>query len=266
MKQAESAYKEAIDLRPNDWASHNFLGAFYFRQSCYALAEPHFKRVEELTPDNYLAYNNLGATYLSLGFTGEGIKMFRKSLELNKAALAYSNLGMAYALEGKYAEASTWHRKATEAAPASESYWGNLGHSLRWEPSLAGQAPDAFRRAIERGEKQVNVDPRSAPLHARLAEYWAVLGDKRQSLLAIARALAIAPHSGYVQYRAALVYEQTGDRRRAAAALKSAILAGYSLQEIDKAPPLKPLRDNPEYKKLISAQMDANQNPCALQR
>jgi lipoprotein NlpI len=33
LQQAESTYKQAIALRPHDWATYNWLGAFYYNQA-----------------------------------------------------------------------------------------------------------------------------------------------------------------------------------------------------------------------------------------
>ncbi len=251
IKEAEEAYKRAIDLRPNDWSSYNQLAAFYFGQHRYKDAETYFEKAVQLTPDNSVAIMNLGASYLEMGRETEAIEKFKRSLALNESALAYSDLGMAYHFLRQYGAAAEMHAKATQLAPDRESYWGNLAHSQRWEPSLAGKAADSFHKAIELAEKQVAVNPRDADVHARIATYWAGLGDKQKSLEEIAVAQALAPKSGYVQYRAALVYEQAGDRNRALKAVQSALESGYSREEIEKAPPLENLREDSHYPKLL---------------
>jgi len=249
-KEAEETYKAAIALRPNDWTSHNLLGVFYFNHHRYAEAEPYFKKVAALTPDNVRASNNLGATNLEMGKVPEAIIMFRQSLKLEESARTYSNLGMAFYLAGRFQEAAQMHGKATQLAPDNEIYWGNLGHARRWDAQLAAQAPDAYRRAIELGEQALSINPHDARVHARLAIYWAGLDERNMSLAEIDKALKME-RSGYVQYRAALVYEQAGYRDRALRALQSALELGYSLTEIQNAVPLKALREDPRYRKLL---------------
>jgi tetratricopeptide (TPR) repeat protein len=267
LKDAEAAYKTAIELRPNDWASHNHLGTFYYKQSCLPQAERYFQKVAQLTPDNYLAYLNLGATYLEMGRHADAISTLQRALALNpENPRTYSNLGMAYYFAHRYAEAAKWDEKAIALAPTSEVYWGNLAHARRWDPGLAARAPDAFRRAINLGEHAVMSNPRDANLHARLGEYWAALGETNKSLSEIARADALAGKSGYVQYRAALVYEETGNRKRALRAVKSAMEFGYPLEEIQNAVPLNNLRDDPRYRKLLEKRWSMAQNPCSFQQ
>ena len=249
-KEAEETYKSAIALRPNDWTGHNLLGIFYFRHQRYAEAVPYFQKVAALIPDNVLAFNNLGATELEMGNAPEAIAMYEKSLKLEESALAYSNLGMAYYFARRYPEAAEELEKATRLAPDRESYWGNLGHARRWDPKLAPMAPEAYRRAIELGEQTLGINPRDARVRARLATYWAALGEKQKSLEEIDGALKI-DRSGFVQYRAALVWEQAGFRDRALRAVQSAVELGYSLMEIQNAVPLKALRDDARYRKLL---------------
>jgi tetratricopeptide (TPR) repeat protein len=247
LNSAEDAYKNAIAVRRNDWVSYYLLGKFYFTHQLYGQAEVRFREAEQLVPSNVLTVNALGATYLEMGRAAQAISMFENSLKLDESARAHSNLGMAYHLAGKYAEAAREHERATLLAPQNEVYWGNLGHAERWDPDLSAKAPEAYHRAIQLGEASLDINPHDSRLHARLATYWAGLGDPKMSLTEIRLALAGARLDGYVQYRASLVYEQAGDRATALRALERALDLGYSLAEIDNAGPLKALRESDAY-------------------
>ena len=191
--------------------------------------------------------------------------MWQRALALNPDnPRIYSNLGMAYQLERRYDNASQWLEKAIALAPNSEVYWGNLAYARLFDPNLASRAPEAFQRAINLGERAVLSNPRDANLHARLAEYWAALGERNKSLSAIARAEALAKRSGYVQFRAALVYELAGNRKRALRAVESAMEFGYSLEEIQSSVPLNHLRDDLRYRKLLEKRMSTARNSCSL--
>ena len=56
---------------------------------------------------------------------------------------------------------------------------------------------------------------------------------------------------GHVLFRSALVYEQAGMRGRALQAVAAALERKYSKEQIEKAPPLQALRQDPEYRKLF---------------
>jgi len=248
---AEDAYKNAIAVRHNDWVSHYLLGKFYFTHQLYDHAETRFTEAEQLVPGNVLAVNALGATYLEMGQAAQAISMFESSLKLEESARAYSNLGMAYYLAGRYADAALEHERATRLAPQNEIYWGNLGHAERWVPELRVKAPEAYYQAIQLGAASLEINPHDARLHARLATYWAGLGELKNSLAEIRLASAGANSDGYVQYRAALVYEQAGDRAGSLGSLRRALDLGYSLTEIENAAPLKALRESDAYRRIV---------------
>ncbi len=82
--------------------------------------------------------------------------------------------------------------------------------------------------------------------------WWAALGSRKEAAAEIARAIELAPHEGLIQFRAALVYEQAGQRDRALRAVEAALKAGYRSDEFRKAPPLKALREDPRYLRLVN--------------
>jgi hypothetical protein len=80
--------------------------------------------------------------------------------------------------------------------------------------------------------------------------YYAGIGENDKAVRQASRAVAEAPNIGFVQYRAALVYEGSNMRGHALNALESALNAGYPLVEIRAEPPLAELRKDPRYRVL----------------
>ncbi len=109
---------------------------------------------------------------------------------------------------------------------------------------------EAYARAIELTGKELTVNPRDARNRARIAS-WQVFIDKTLALKEIRQALQLIPSDGFVQSRAALVYEQNRMREEALAALKSAIQFGSSMEEIQGWPPLEQLMQDPRWKAFI---------------
>jgi Flp pilus assembly protein TadD len=83
---------------------------------------------------------------------------------------------------------------------------------------------------------------------AELAWIYAEMGNKSGALSEIDSALRLAPANNAVLFRTVMVAELTGDRPRALAALESLAKTGAYLEEIQKQPGLKSLRDDPHYK------------------
>jgi tetratricopeptide (TPR) repeat protein/TolB-like protein len=250
---AEATYRRAIDLRQNSWAAYKDLAVFLNQRGRLAESVPYFERVVALTPDNYSGYSNLGGIYLRLVRVAEAERMLRKSISLRPSANAYTNLGsLAYYMRHDYAQASEMYRQATELNANDDRLWGALADSYRWTPGREGDAAAAFRRALALTDRQGSVDPSDAQLLSRRALYWSALGDHARAKKEIARALDSSPGNGQVLFRAAIVHEQAGRREQALRVLESALRAGFSLNEIVNAPPLRALREDPAGSRLIA--------------
>ena len=249
--KAVDTYKQAIELR-HDWSSVKQLGVFYFNNGQLSGAERCFREVVRLTPDSAKAYSNLGGTYAKMGRYADAAAQLEKSLSLAPTSDGYNNLGYLYYWDGNYAQAAAQFVKAKELAPNNSQFWGNLADSYRWDPALAAKAPDTYQHAIELIDRQIGVNPRDAKLHSLAATWWAALGRRKEAASEIAKALDLAPHDGTVQFHAALVYEQAGQRNLALRAVQAALKAGYPPDEFRKAPPLKNLREDPHYRRLVN--------------
>jgi len=77
------------------------------------------------------------------------------------------------------------------------------------------------------------------------------LGEHRRAVEEIERALQMAPTDSAAHYRAALVYEQEGRRDRALREVEDALRLHYRLLEIQRAPPLAALRQDPRFRALV---------------
>jgi eukaryotic-like serine/threonine-protein kinase len=261
---AEATYKKAIDLRPDAWWSLKQMGVFYFNHARYPEAEEYFTKVIQLTPSSAKAHSNLGAVYVKMGRHEDAIDQFQKSIFIEPIAAACSNLGYLYFMDGRFADAAAQFEKATELIGTDSEFWGNMADADRWTSALAGKAPAAYRRAIDLIQKEIAINPEDAQLHSRLAHYWASLGlidpdpasrpEARKSAAAeIEKALHLSPTDGTVQFWATLVYEQIHQRDRALRALKASLQAGPEhLEEFRQAPPLKDLRNDPRFNRLLN--------------
>lgn len=255
LREAEATYKQLIDLQPSYWSGYNELGVFYFGQGEYAKAEPLFRKVNALAPRNVLGYSNLGGLYSSMGRYTEAIAALKVSLEIKPSARAYSNLGTIDYFLGRYADAVPMMERAVELSPMDHRLWGNLGDACRWAPAFRDKAAPSYRRAIELTDKQLEINPRDPVLLASVAVWRAKLGETKAALAGITQALEYSHGSGSLTFASALVYELCGQRDRALAALKAALEAGYSAEEIRNEPELANLRRDPRYAKLAGQQV-----------
>jgi tetratricopeptide (TPR) repeat protein len=260
LAEAEATYLRAIQLRPDSWAAYKDLAIFHYRRGRMAEALDGFKRVVELTPDNYGGYANLGGTYFALGNSAEALKVLEQGLALGPTAKAYANLATVQFYDRRYREAEEAYAKATELNPTEARWWGYRGDANR-RLGRAAEAARDYRQAIALIEKQLAANPREAEPWGRLAMHQAALGEREKAFASIAEALRLRPKDGLSLFRAAIVYEEAGDRDRALAAVRDALAAGYSQQEIGKAPALEELRTDPRYAALAAAPRPTPLNP-----
>jgi tetratricopeptide (TPR) repeat protein/TolB-like protein len=253
-EEAEKTYRKAIEMRPGDPSGRLRLGFFYYNRERLPEAELEFRRALELAPDSPRAHSNLGVVYLRKEQYSDAVEQFEKSVSIEPNARGYSNLGAAYYYLKRYADSVQPFRRAVEMARTNSMYWGNLADAYRWTPDLSNQAPGAFRHAIELLEQEVQVDPRNPRLRARLGMYYASIQERPRALGEMAEALRLDPSQAYVQYRAALVYEQLGDHDQALKALELALKAGQPMAEIRTSPVLEQLRKDARFVRMASPQ------------
>jgi serine/threonine-protein kinase len=234
------------------------LGQFHYTHQQYAEAANRFRAVVALVPDSPTHRRNLAGVYIAMGRYADAEHELRQSIALKPTSGAYSNLGAMYIYLGRYADAIDALQQAIRLSPARSgsiyTYWGNLGDAYRYTPGQSAKAADAYRHAVQEAEQQLAFDPDNASLLASMAEYQVKMGDQTRALDAIGRAMRFAHGDKKVSFKAALVYELTGSRDRALAALGDAIRGGYSLDDIGREPELKALRQDPRYQELLASQ------------
>ncbi len=248
-KEAETSYLQATKARPTDWYGHLLLGLFYYERERYQEAEAALRRAMDFAPGNDIVSRNLGVVYLLQGRYDEAIFELQKSLQSKTNAGTYVTLGSAYYRQHKFKEAV----EAVETAISLDStryfYWGNLGSYCKWAPGENGKAAVALHRAIELGEKVLEVTPTNYDIRADFAEYRARLGDAKGALAEIDRIPEPARQAR--ASRLAIAYELTGNRAKAIDLIRSKLTNPASLNQIKDDPDLAALWRDPAFQKAI---------------
>lgn len=155
---AEAAFREAMRLRPNDWAFPYNLGFALEYQNRVADAEAAYQRAVALNPKDSDGHFRLALMRIYLGRYAEAEKAYRAAAQIAPSQSG-TRVGLGYALEkqGHRAEAEAQYREAIRLAP--ENYWGHLrlGDLLRTSKKYAdAEAP--YREAVRLEPK--NTDAR----------------------------------------------------------------------------------------------------------
>jgi tetratricopeptide (TPR) repeat protein len=229
---------------------------FYYNHSDYEQAIPFFRLATELAPDNPVAFYSLGGIYVNQGKYQEAETILRRAIAIEPTAQAYSNLGAALLAGGRYADSVAMLKKSVELAPDDHRYWFNLGnaYALMEDRDKSGQA---YERAVREAEKSLTLKPKDGELLERLALYYAILGDKAKAQFALAQVPPPFASEPATLFQSAQVFEFIGQRDQALKAIRSALLAGYPLSEIEKTSMFADLRTDPGYRKMIDGRAPA---------
>jgi tetratricopeptide (TPR) repeat protein len=251
LNDAEKTFKQAIAVRPNYWATYNWLGLFYEDHARYEDAAAMFSHVVSLAPDSFTGYYNLGGVRTLQGKYTEAIPLLQRSLGIRKTAFGTSNLGTAYFQLHDYANAAAAFEQATQLDPKNYVLWGNLGDAYYWAKARRGEAAAAYSKAIALGEEELRVNPRDAEVLSSLSMYHAMRGERKPALDNLDAALRANPKSPNMLFNAGIVYQQLGDTQHALDALEKAVAGGISPATLRDTPNFDDLRANARFLRLI---------------
>lgn len=169
-----------------------------------------------------------------------------KTLQFRPAASTYVTLCNAYFYQHKYVEAAACQQGIGLDAGVYR-LWGNLGSAQRHVPGSEAKALDSFGKALELARKSLQVLKSDDATRANIAEYLAKVGEKDKALAQLAE----IPESarGPLMDRVVLVYELTGQRSRALAALKSLPPSDTAMNFLKNDPDLESLWRDPSLAK-----------------
>jgi len=255
--EAEVSCRRAIALRPEDWRGHNRIGHVYYGQGDLERALAPWRRVLRLTPDNGFGYRNLGSLLVRLDRLDEAVETLRRGLVHHQDAHIFASLGTALFILRRYPESLEVMRKAAHLRPSDPFPWGNLGSACRWIEGAEEEGREALSRAIGLMTEHLRQNPADAVGWSRLAGWHTNLGQGEQAMLAVARALELAPGNAECMAAAGYARFHLGDRAGALEWFRKAVSAGYGPEALRRAPELAPLCDDPEFKQIL----DRNTHP-----
>jgi serine/threonine protein kinase/Flp pilus assembly protein TadD len=249
--EAARAWGEAMLRKfPKQRVFPDELGTLYYRLGDNKAAEKAFRLSIQVQPDSTLAYANLNAALLGQGRMDEALRIVQQGLQVRPNVALYSNLGLALFQRGDYVGAAdAFQRAVTPPVGNPNKYysWANLGDALVWIPGREAQARDAYRKALKLLAVKLARAPGDATLLSRMGLYAARSANAKDAMSMTAKALAVAPGSPDVHFRAALAYELLQHRELALQALEKARHYGYSASAIDTEPDFVALRRDPRY-------------------
>jgi predicted O-linked N-acetylglucosamine transferase (SPINDLY family) len=186
LREAEAAYQQALQLRPDEGWAHYNLGNVLRAQGSLHEAIDSYRRSVALQPDSVEACCNLGSALKAAGRLEEAIAVYRGALALRPdAALVHFNLGNALKEGARPEEAVACYLKALELDPGMLEVYTNLGLTLV-ENGKAEAGIDWYRKALA-------IAPGLQEIHTNLGVALAEQGKSDEALASYRTALALKP-------------------------------------------------------------------------
>lgn len=248
--EAQACIADAVRRYPHERILSDELGTVYYEQSDLKAAEQTFRHSIALEPDAVRSYANLSAALMRQNRADEALRVLQQGLQVRPSGSLYTNLGNILFLRGDYVGAADAFEHAVSpihGAPGAYQNWANLADTLLWIPGRAEEARQAYEKARRLLAERLERSPNDIGLVSRMGLYAVRSGHKDEAPALLARALALAPMSADVQFRAGLAFELIGDRKHALAAIAAALRLGYPVKYVEAEPDLLALRRDPDY-------------------
>jgi TolB-like protein/DNA-binding winged helix-turn-helix (wHTH) protein/tetratricopeptide (TPR) repeat protein len=224
-----AAFRQALELAPEDAAIHAALGYQQYLAGQLADAAGSLRRATELDPADAYLWSTLGGVLLAADRRDEAVSAFERSLAIEPVGAVLTNLGTLRYQAGDYPGAAGYYRRAIELDPdGNPSAWGSLGDALLAEPRTAADAPAVFREAATRAQAYVDIAGDDAKALAMLGWFRANLGERDAALALAARAEALGAQPGEVALYNAQTYAILGEPDRARGRIDAARAAGIA--------------------------------------
>lgn len=220
LAEAQQAFELALKIRANPIIKQNLAQVLWWQGKIIA-AKQLLNEVVNISPQNYMANQLLADIALTEGDLTAAIKQYKQAIEIKADSIDLSNLSIAYSLQGEFEQALIVAQQAVDMNPAHISFRLNLA-DIEKALGFSESYPANYLKVIELTQSQQTL---SSLLEA--AQAHSQLGEAKQALQALNKAISIAAdHYEYV-FTAALVYSVIGEYQSAFMYIEKSLTIGY---------------------------------------
>jgi non-specific serine/threonine protein kinase len=212
--------EKALSLDPNLIEAKFGIGMVFFHQKRFSDAKKMFEKVIEQNNDFYPAQRWLGITL-------DILKDHRGAIQC--------------------------YIRASEIKPYSEEPWLHIEMCYRRLGDRIASR-QASQKVLALVQRKLEANANDGIALSRMASTYAILGQKAKAIATLKRVLQVAPDDALALYNASCTYAQLGRKKEALELLQKALSFGYKniLEWIATDPDIEPIRDDPEFKKVVS--------------
>lgn len=206
--EAESAYREILELTVDHPGALNLLGALHHQKGDHEAAVEFLAKAIEIAPGNPDFYSNQGAAYFSLGRYDKAEECFQTALSSRpESALLNANMAGVLIEQKRLEAAYQFGLKAVKGEPDSFKYAKRLGDICR--------QIDRFGEAVDYFGKCVSLDPEDPEVTNSLGYSYERLGAAENAEKYYRRALELKPDSPEIANNLAGVLRHLGREQEA---------------------------------------------------
>ncbi len=218
--EAEQAYRQALDLAPQNPDTLHLLGLVCYRLHRIPEALDHLTAAIEQQPASAVYRFNYGVIAQKANRPDEAIAAYRKAVELNPRYVeAHVNLGNALRDQGKLEESISFYRAALALNPSLPDTHNNLGVALK-DQGRVDDAIASYRRALALRSSHVE-----ALNNLGLALMEA--GTLRDAIASFQQVLTIMPGYQKALYNLGIAWSWAGDDAKAVECLSQVAKAKH---------------------------------------
>ena len=191
--QAESLFRQAIDLRNENWIAWKYLGWIYYdRDKNIEKSLECFNKVIELSPDSGEGYRDIGDIFIKEKEFEKALAWYRdvitKFPDKPGFKMTYANL---LRDTGQFEQAIGVYIKVIEDFP--EEVWAY------YELAIAYSSNEHPEAAIQCINEAIRLNPQVVAYHTLAGQVFEQAGDPQQALDAYKKALELDPNNGWAK-------------------------------------------------------------------
>jgi tetratricopeptide (TPR) repeat protein len=197
--EAESQYRRAIALNPQDSRAYYGLGNAYFYQTRYTDAIEPYKQAISLNSNDWLVYYYLGITYDYLFRHAEAAEAFQQAARLNSGSYqANVALGTEYIYLQKYTEAVEPLQQAIKLDANNASSHTQLG--------LIYRLLKRYDDAVQSLQQAIRLNPNAYEAYAFLGNVYLELKRYNEAIEQYRKAISLTPDYASAHYGLGIAY------------------------------------------------------------
>jgi tetratricopeptide (TPR) repeat protein len=218
-RDSETLFRYVLAAAPNSRIANNNLGNILLHRRQSGEAIKFYRKSLEIDPNYPTAHVNLAHALSAEGKTDEAIQEYRQVLRLSGSSAirvaAYNGLGVIFHQQGKFDDAIENYRAALQLDPAFSLTYLNLGDALIARGEV-NQAIVQFRQAIQD-------TPGLASAHYKLANALLTKGDLSEAIEQYRRTIEIDPKNAEAQTNLGSALGARGEDEEALAHYREAL-------------------------------------------